>query len=82
LYLFYNFIIFILNEQIDSLIYKRKCNNFDSKIYLENKDAKKIFFFFFLHFYKDFKVAEDYGVTDFPVLVYFEKQTPNVFEGL
>ncbi|KAL6447205.1 hypothetical protein ACFW04_001475 [Cataglyphis niger] len=30
---------------------------------------------------QDFKVAEDYGVTDFPVLVYFEKQTPNVFEG-
>ncbi|XP_072757535.1 uncharacterized protein Hlk isoform X2 [Anoplolepis gracilipes] len=30
---------------------------------------------------QDFKVAEDYGVTDFPVLVYFEKQMPNVFEG-
>ncbi|XP_012276468.1 uncharacterized protein LOC105697598 isoform X2 [Orussus abietinus] len=30
---------------------------------------------------QDYKVAEDYGVTDFPVLVYFENQTPNVFEG-
>ncbi|XP_015518182.1 uncharacterized protein LOC107223112 isoform X2 [Neodiprion lecontei] len=30
---------------------------------------------------QDYKIAEDYGVTDFPVLVYFEKQTPNVFEG-
>ncbi|XP_076175172.1 hulk isoform X2 [Ptiloglossa arizonensis] len=30
---------------------------------------------------QDYKVAEDYGVTDFPVLVYFEKQVPNVFEG-
>ncbi|XP_029175153.1 uncharacterized protein LOC114943658 isoform X2 [Nylanderia fulva] len=30
---------------------------------------------------QDFKVAEDYGVTDFPVLVYFEKQMPNVFAG-
>ncbi|XP_076288400.1 hulk isoform X4 [Lasioglossum baleicum] len=29
----------------------------------------------------DYKVAEDYGVTDFPVLVYFENQIPNVFEG-
>lgn len=31
--------------------------------------------------FKDFKVAEDYGVTDFPVLVYYENQIPNVFEG-
>ncbi|XP_046832570.1 uncharacterized protein LOC124430289 isoform X2 [Vespa crabro] len=30
---------------------------------------------------QDHKVAEDYGVTDFPVLVYFENQIPNVFEG-
>ncbi|XP_011163664.1 uncharacterized protein LOC105198599 isoform X2 [Solenopsis invicta] len=30
---------------------------------------------------QDFKVAEDYGVTDLPVLVYFENQVPNVFEG-
>ncbi|XP_034934946.1 uncharacterized protein hlk isoform X3 [Chelonus insularis] len=30
---------------------------------------------------QDFKIAEDYGVTDFPVLVYFESQIPNVFEG-
>ncbi|XP_008203455.2 uncharacterized protein LOC100118209 isoform X2 [Nasonia vitripennis] len=30
---------------------------------------------------EDFKVAEDYGVTDFPVLVYYENQIPNVFEG-
>ncbi|XP_078039522.1 hulk isoform X2 [Augochlora pura] len=29
----------------------------------------------------DYKVAEDYGVTDFPVLVYFENQLPNMFEG-
>lgn len=26
-------------------------------------------------------MAEDYGVTDFPVLVYYENQIPNVFEG-
>ncbi|XP_018054333.1 PREDICTED: uncharacterized protein LOC108691185 isoform X2 [Atta colombica] len=30
---------------------------------------------------QDFKVAEDYGVTDLPVLVYFEHQVPNVFAG-
>ncbi|XP_044009391.1 uncharacterized protein LOC122853163 isoform X2 [Aphidius gifuensis] len=30
---------------------------------------------------QDAKVAEDYGITDFPVLVYFESQTPSVFEG-
>ncbi|XP_063985201.1 uncharacterized protein LOC135166658 isoform X2 [Diachasmimorpha longicaudata] len=30
---------------------------------------------------QDFKIAEDYGVTDFPVLVYYESQTANVFEG-
>ncbi|XP_058810774.1 uncharacterized protein LOC131675703 isoform X2 [Phymastichus coffea] len=30
---------------------------------------------------EDFKIAEDYGVTDFPVLVYYENQIPNVFEG-
>ncbi|XP_043272030.1 uncharacterized protein [Venturia canescens] len=30
---------------------------------------------------QDYKIAEDYGVTDFPVLVYFEEQTPNIFEG-
>ncbi|XP_057338837.1 uncharacterized protein LOC130676540 isoform X4 [Microplitis mediator] len=30
---------------------------------------------------QDFKIAEDYGVTDFPVLVYFESQIPSVFEG-
>ncbi|XP_032681273.1 uncharacterized protein LOC116848848 isoform X2 [Odontomachus brunneus] len=30
---------------------------------------------------QDYKVAEDYGVTDLPVLVYFEKQVPNVFAG-
>jgi len=39
----------------------------------------KIFYCLFL---QDFKVAEDYGVTDFPILVYFENQVPNVFEGL
>ncbi|XP_033225362.1 uncharacterized protein LOC117178180 isoform X2 [Belonocnema kinseyi] len=30
---------------------------------------------------QDFKIAEDYGVTEFPVLVYFKNQIPNVFEG-
>ncbi|XP_011311794.1 uncharacterized protein hlk isoform X3 [Fopius arisanus] len=30
---------------------------------------------------QDFKIADDYGVTDFPVLVYYESQTANVFEG-
>ncbi|XP_076765990.1 hulk isoform X1 [Xylocopa sonorina] len=30
---------------------------------------------------QDYKVAEDYGVMEFPVLVYFENLIPNVFEG-
>lgn len=30
---------------------------------------------------KDFSVAEQYGVHDFPALVYFENSIPNVFEG-
>lgn len=30
---------------------------------------------------KDFSVAEQYGVHDFPALVYFESGIPNVFEG-
>ncbi|XP_017305329.1 uncharacterized protein LOC103525042 [Diaphorina citri] len=30
---------------------------------------------------QDLSVAEQYGVSDFPCLVYFESQTPNVFEG-
>ncbi|XP_026480363.1 uncharacterized protein LOC113386820 isoform X1 [Ctenocephalides felis] len=30
---------------------------------------------------QDIKIAEYYGVTDFPVLVYFENAVPNVFEG-
>lgn len=31
--------------------------------------------------FKDFEVAREYGVSDFPSLVYFEKGIPNVFEG-
>lgn len=31
--------------------------------------------------FQDFDVAREYGVADFPSLVYFEKQIPNVFEG-
>lgn len=31
---------------------------------------------------KDFSVAEQYGVHDYPALVYFESGIPNVFEGL
>lgn len=31
---------------------------------------------------KDFSVAEQFGVHDFPALVYFESSIPNVFEGL
>ncbi|XP_054268035.1 uncharacterized protein LOC128989922 isoform X4 [Macrosteles quadrilineatus] len=31
---------------------------------------------------QDFKVAMDFGVSDFPSLVYFEHQVPNVFEGI
>lgn len=31
---------------------------------------------------KDFSVAEQYGVHDFPALVYFESNIPNVFEGI
>ncbi|XP_037043203.1 uncharacterized protein LOC119079410 isoform X8 [Bradysia coprophila] len=30
---------------------------------------------------KDFSVAEQYGVHDYPALVYFEASIPNVFEG-
>ncbi|XP_055708464.1 uncharacterized protein LOC129804839 isoform X10 [Phlebotomus papatasi] len=30
---------------------------------------------------KDFSVAEEYGVLDYPALVYFEGGIPNVFEG-
>ncbi|XP_058464964.1 uncharacterized protein LOC131438746 isoform X4 [Malaya genurostris] len=29
----------------------------------------------------DFKIAEHYGIFDYPVLVYFEDNIPNVFEG-
>lgn len=30
---------------------------------------------------QDYSIAEAYGVTDFPVLVYFEHNVPNVYEG-
>ncbi|XP_050667523.1 uncharacterized protein LOC126967136 isoform X2 [Leptidea sinapis] len=30
---------------------------------------------------QDYSIAESYGVTDFPVLVYFEHNIPNVYEG-
>ncbi|XP_073943325.1 hulk isoform X1 [Choristoneura fumiferana] len=30
---------------------------------------------------QDYSIAESYGVTDFPVLVYFESNVPNVYEG-
>ncbi|XP_045493782.1 uncharacterized protein LOC123692971 isoform X2 [Colias croceus] len=30
---------------------------------------------------QDYAIAESYGATDFPVLVYFEKNIPNVYEG-
>lgn len=30
---------------------------------------------------QDFGIAENYGVADFPALVYFENGIPNVFEG-
>lgn len=30
---------------------------------------------------QDYSIAESYGVTDFPVLVYFESNIPNVYEG-
>lgn len=29
---------------------------------------------------QDYSIAESYGVTDFPVLVYFENNVPNVYE--
>ena len=32
-------------------------------------------------FLQDFNIASDFGVSDFPSLVYFEHQIPNVFEG-
>ena len=31
---------------------------------------------------QDFAVAESYGISEFPVLVYFEDEIPNVFEGI
>ncbi|XP_061377517.1 uncharacterized protein LOC116766670 isoform X6 [Danaus plexippus] len=30
---------------------------------------------------QDYSISESYGVTDFPVLVYFENNVPNVYEG-
>lgn len=30
---------------------------------------------------KDFSIAEEYGVLEYPALVYFESSVPNVFEG-
>lgn len=30
---------------------------------------------------QDFAVAEFYGVTDFPVMLYFEDNVPNVYDG-
>lgn len=30
---------------------------------------------------KDFSIAEEYGVLEYPALVYFESGVPNVFEG-
>ncbi|XP_053603360.1 uncharacterized protein hlk isoform X3 [Plodia interpunctella] len=30
---------------------------------------------------QDYSIAESFGVTDFPVLVYFEDNVPNVYEG-
>jgi hypothetical protein len=33
-------------------------------------------------FLQDFQVAEEFGVSDFPSLVYFEDEVPNVFEGM
>ncbi|XP_052740631.1 uncharacterized protein LOC112055044 isoform X5 [Bicyclus anynana] len=30
---------------------------------------------------QDYSISESYGVTDFPVLVYFENNIPNVYEG-
>ncbi|XP_041971078.1 uncharacterized protein LOC121727357 isoform X5 [Aricia agestis] len=30
---------------------------------------------------QDYSIAESYGATDFPVLVYFEHNVPNVYEG-
>lgn len=31
---------------------------------------------------QDFSIAQLYGVTDYPALIYFEEGIPNVFEGL
>jgi hypothetical protein len=33
-------------------------------------------------FLQDFQVAEEFGVSDIPSLVYFEDEVPNVFEGM
>jgi len=32
-------------------------------------------------FLQDFQIAEEFGVSEFPSLVYFEDEVPNVFEG-
>lgn len=29
----------------------------------------------------DFSIAEHYGISEYPVMVYFEDNVPNVFEG-
>lgn len=31
---------------------------------------------------QDFTIAEQYGVTEYPAIVYFENGIPNVFEGI
>lgn len=31
---------------------------------------------------QDFKIAEYYGITDFPMIIYFEEGIPNVYGGL
>jgi hypothetical protein len=33
-------------------------------------------------YFQDFQIAEEFGISDFPCLVYFEDEVPNVFEGM
>mgnify|MGYP002715723939 FL=1 len=40
-----------------------------------------MFIEFFPGFLQDLEVAKEFGVIEFPSLVYFEKGVPNVFEG-
>lgn len=48
------------------------------KIFIYCPQVHKLTGFYFI---QDVEVAKDFGVVEFPSLIYFENQVPNVFEG-